>query len=401
MTEFLLQLSLPLSLLLVALMLAQKYLLTRLGARSLYALWAAVPLLVISQLLSPLLSFQHSALVLQRYQVGLQQVSDSANSSNMLFYLWLAGVVAVLGYLALSYGYNKALYQRAKAVAPDNYPAECRLAADNYGPYITGLTTPRILLPHDFFSRFSSMQQALILQHELTHWRRGDLHLNYLALLLLAMCWFNPICWLAYRSYRQAQELSCDALVTQNASTAEKIAYGHALLSSTQQSSVQGWPLTHHYGDYNDMKQRLNQLRLQQGFSKTAVMVVLSAAMLGGVMLTQPGMAKESAAVELRPIVRIEPKYPITAVEQGIEGYVQLSFDLEFNGSVSNVQVVKAYPSDIFNDQAIIALKKWRYASEGRVVKGNVVQLDFSLQESADGVERIQVTPSNHQKSDQ
>ena len=399
MTEFLLQLALPLSLLLCGLMLAQQYLLTHLGARSLYALWSAVPLLVISQLLSPLLTFQSSVPALQRYQVGLKQVSDSANSSNMLFYLWLAGVVAVLGYLALSYCYNRTLYQRAETVVIDKHSGECRLAEDNSGPYITGLTSPRILLPHDFFSRFNSLQQALILQHELTHWRRGDLHLNYLALLLLALCWFNPLCWLAYRSYRQAQELACDALVIQNASTAERIAYGHALLSSTQQSSLTGWPLTHHYGDYKDMKQRLTQLKLQQGFSKTAVMVVLSAVMLGSLMLTQPGIAKESAAVELRPIVRIEPKYPISAVEQGIEGYVQLKFDLELNGTVSNVQVVKAYPSDIFNDAAIIALRKWRYAHEDHVVKGNLIQLDFSLQETDESIERLKVTPSNHDKN--
>lgn len=399
MTEFLMQLSLPLSLLLCGLMLAQQYLLTHLGARSLYALWSAVPLLVISQLISPLLTFHSSVPALQRYQVGLKQVSDSANSSNMLFYLWLAGVVTVLGYLALSYCYNRTLYQRAETVVIDKHSGECRLAKDNSGPYITGLTSPRILLPHDFFSRFNSLQQALILQHELTHWRRGDLHLNYLALLLLALCWFNPLCWLAYRSYRQAQELACDALVIQNASIAERIAYGHALLSSTQQSSLTGWPLTHHYGDYKDMKQRLTQLKLQQGFSKTAVLTALALVFTTTLILQQPAQAGADNAESLAPVMRIEPRYPLQAAQQGIVGYVHIKFDVDAQGKVINANVVKSRPEQVFDKEALRALEQWQYTATGRLHKDQLVQLDFELDVPSPTVERISVTPPAPKKS--
>ena len=51
MTDYLLQLSLPLSLLLLLLLLAQKVLLKPIGARSVYALWAAVPVFLLTTLL--------------------------------------------------------------------------------------------------------------------------------------------------------------------------------------------------------------------------------------------------------------------------------------------------------------------------------------------------------------
>mgnify|MGYP006203331911 FL=1 len=55
MTDYLLQMLLPLSLLLLVLLAAQKLLLKSLGARSVYALWLAVPALLLASALTPLL----------------------------------------------------------------------------------------------------------------------------------------------------------------------------------------------------------------------------------------------------------------------------------------------------------------------------------------------------------
>ena len=215
MTDYLLQLMLPLSLVLLLLLLTQKPLLSVLGARTVYALWAVVPVFLLSTML---VSFSPVAIhsdVIKRYQVGLQHLSSAVSTTNWLFWLWMLGVALCSGYLLLNYLSSRAQYFRAAPLQLTPAILHCRQADDNSGPYITGLFVPRILLPHDFFTRFDTTQQQLILQHELTHWRRGDLHLNYLALLLLCLCWFNPLCWLAYSRYRQAQELACDAVVTQ------------------------------------------------------------------------------------------------------------------------------------------------------------------------------------------
>ena len=394
MTDYLLQLTLPLSLVLLLLLAAQQLLLKPLGARTVYALWAAVPLLLLLSVLSPLLPVFTAPPVVQRYQVGLQQLSTTAATVNWLFWLWLAGVALCISFLLLSYLYNRALIKRARPVQHSAVPFSCRLAGNNTGPYITGFILPRIILPHDFFNRFDELQQQLILQHELTHWRRGDLHLNYLALIVVSVFWFNPLVWLAYQQYRQAQELACDAVVTKEASKAEKIAYGYALLSSTQQPPLYWWPLTHHYGDFNTMKQRIMQLQRQQGLSKTVVLGAMALVVTATLLVQQPVLAGSNKTQELAPVTRIEPRYPIQAAEQGIVGYVHVKFDVDAQGKVLNASVVKSNPERVFDKEALRALEQWQYTATGRVHKDQMVQLDFQLDITEPDMERLSVTPA-------
>jgi len=85
------------------------------------------------------------------------------------------------------------------------------------------------------------------------------------------------------------------------------------------------------------------------------------------------------------PIVRIEPQYPQKAAMQGLEGFVQLSFDITKTGTVSNVKVLKSQPRRIFDMAAKRALLKWKYKpalEDGKAIAkaGEMVQLDFKLE---------------------
>jgi protein TonB len=84
------------------------------------------------------------------------------------------------------------------------------------------------------------------------------------------------------------------------------------------------------------------------------------------------------------PIVRIEPKFPTKAARDGIEGWVQLKFDINELGAVENVTVTNAEPKRVFDREAKKALRKWKY--KPKVVDGKAqrqvglqVQLDFKL----------------------
>ena len=246
-----------------------------------------------------------------------------------------------------------------------------------------------MLLPRDFAQRFSPQQQQLILRHELAHWQRGDLHCNYLALTLLALCWFNPLIWLAYRRYRQDQELACDALVLKDASAQDRIAYSYALVSNLQQAA-NGWqPLTYHYGDKQMIKQRLMQLQQSHGFSKIAVLGGLALVVASALWLQQPAYA---AAEQPKPEMRVEPKYPVQAAQQRITGYVQAQFNIKPDGSVTDVNITKAEPADTFNKVAITALEQWTYQPSSSGFKGAMVQLDFMMDPPESGMEQIKVT---------
>jgi len=62
---------------------------------------------------------------------------------------------------------------------------------------------------------------------------------------------------------------------------------------------------------------------------------------------------------EIKPIVRIEPRYPKKALDEKIEGYVKLSYSV-INSYVTKVKIIES-TNDVFNAEAIRALKKWRY----------------------------------------
>lgn len=87
------------------------------------------------------------------------------------------------------------------------------------------------------------------------------------------------------------------------------------------------------------------------------------------------------------PIVRINPKYPTTAARDGIEGWVQLSFNISPTGEVIDATVINAEPKRIFDREALRAIKRWKYRPKviegvAQLQTGQTVQLDFKLDSS-------------------
>ncbi len=87
------------------------------------------------------------------------------------------------------------------------------------------------------------------------------------------------------------------------------------------------------------------------------------------------------------PIVRIEPKYPVQAARDGINGWVKMRFSIMPDGSVDEIEVVDASPKRVFDKEATRALKRWKYSPKienGKALKqtGIMVQLDFNLDQS-------------------
>ncbi|MEM1141538.1 MAG: energy transducer TonB [Pseudomonadota bacterium] len=61
------------------------------------------------------------------------------------------------------------------------------------------------------------------------------------------------------------------------------------------------------------------------------------------------------------PYLRLQPEYPTRALRRGIEGYVDLAFDINATGATNNIRVLHAQPKGVFERAAIRALEKWKY----------------------------------------
>ncbi|QYK04970.1 M56 family metallopeptidase [Shewanella zhangzhouensis] len=402
MIELILRLTPPLTLLLALLLLLRPWVLERFGARFQYGLWLCVPVLLLA-LIVPLASPAGGS-AMETYRVTLGEISHGAGKADWLNAAYVTGLVLAVSVLGLSLIRLARLMQGAKPAA-DTKSTGTRLltSTETEGPFVFGLFRPTVVLPDGFETRFSIKDQQLILAHELSHWRRGDLHCNLLALALLCLCWFNPLCLLAYRRFRQDQEMACDADVTIELSQADRIAYGRALIGNAATVARSWQPLSHHYGDKHTMQQRLIQLKHSKGFSAASLLTPLALVAALGIWAQAPAMAGDSKDLS-KPVVRIEPKYPIDAAKQGIEGYVQARFDINAEGKVSNVVIFKSEPQGMFDKVSIDALNQWQY--EPKANNGVEVQLDYRLappepvsQKPGDGErERIAVLPHNEEK---
>ena len=73
----------------------------------------------------------------------------------------------------------------------------------------------------------------------------------------------------------------------------------------------------------------------------------------------------------VKPIVRIEPKYPKQAAKKGQEGWVQMAFVIDKEGSITHLEVTDNIGNDSFKKNALQALKRWRY--KPATINGNNV----------------------------
>ena len=85
----------------------------------------------------------------------------------------------------------------------------------------------------------------------------------------------------------------------------------------------------------------------------------------------------------LRVVRQVEPTYPSTAKQAEIEGKVTLSFTVNPDGTVSNIEIVDANPPRMFDAAAKQAMSRWQFepaTENGQAVAKRATQtLNFQL----------------------
>lgn len=152
--------------------------------------------------------------------------------------LWAAGTVAFLVWQWA--GYRRFVAELDSTAHPAGSHAGLPLVESEAvdGPLALGLLDRRIVVPADFYRRYDAAERRLALDHEAVHHRRGDLWWNHLGLVILALNWFNPIAWAAFRAFRADQELACDAQVAAAADPEARQAYARALVKSASRPGL-------------------------------------------------------------------------------------------------------------------------------------------------------------------
>lgn len=191
-----------------------------------------------------------STLSLASTSVGISKVIESVSEPSfswmqIMAALWLTGALTVVGIAAYrQQRFEKKLRSSPEADHPQllallresqrltgvTGPVSILILSPGSTPAITGLRTPRLLLPADWQSCFDEASLRHVLLHELMHVRHRDLLWNWATLAVQALHWFNPLVWIIGSRFQSDRELRCDAAVLRLLSPNERLSYGHTLL---------------------------------------------------------------------------------------------------------------------------------------------------------------------------
>jgi beta-lactamase regulating signal transducer with metallopeptidase domain len=175
-----------------------------------------------------------------------------ADWGQMLMAIWALGAAVSFAQMLIGWAVVERLRRSAK-------PCELRpfqLLKDSLGiagefnlletargsmPSTYGLFRPAIFVPGDI-KEWDADRQKIVLLHELAHVRRRDAATHLLARAALALYWWNPLVWFAWREFVKERERAADDLVL--GAGAEAAGYASELLEiarSMQMPAAYGW----------------------------------------------------------------------------------------------------------------------------------------------------------------
>ncbi len=403
--EMLINKTIGLSLLILIILLIRPLVLRYLNASVAYGLWLMLPLFLIlpasfleQTVNSPVMTFfPESKLLLS--SINTENILSDAGFGFEMFFIWLAGLIFSIGlyyvrFHKLNVSLNEFNYQLPSQQLTHNANFKTHLIEIKNTPLVDvpavfGLFKGFLILPKAFIS-LSEEKQLMILRHEFYHLARHDHQINCLRVLIKSLFWFNPLFYWADKVVEADQEISCDLGVLKNSPQTEKINYASALIESvsgmSQNYLVSQWKYQSLIKERIKMLKYTNQKKWHKwAAAGLAVTSIWTASLVVAGEKTQSGDAI--------PMVVIEPKYPIKALKEGVEGYVRFNMNVDSNGQPYDIKVIESMPKAVFEIEATKAITKWNFkpkVSNGVAVNQNNIEytMEFKL-----GGEPLEGTP--------
>jgi len=232
-------------------------------------------------------------------------------------------------------------------------------------PAVFGLFKSYLALPANF-AQLPAQSQTMILEHELFHLSRQDHRINFLRMFIKSIFWFNPIFYWADKFCEADQEISCDLGVLQYKESKNRLIYAKVLLESMAMNNMDNNrnKLVSQWKYQSLVKERvkmLKNIRCKKWHSWVAT-VFAASAMWGTSSLVMA--EKKSVDAGATPISIVQPRYPMKAVKERVEGWVKLRFNIDSEGFPYEVAVIDDMPKGVFVEDAVKAVRQWRFKTD-------------------------------------
>lgn len=211
--------------------------------------------------------------------------ADRQGDWKKISWTWFVGAVLLLSYAAISYLRFRKKVQVSVRLRDGIY------VCDNIRtPFILGVIRPGIYLPSDM----DEVQTDNVIAHERAHLSRLDQVWKPLGYCLLAVYWFNPLCWLAYVLFCRDMELACDEKVIRDMDVEDKKVYSRVLLSFSNPSHrIAAGPLA--FGEIGVKKRIQSVLNYRKPAFWMVGLAILALVVTSLCFLTNPKAANDPA----------------------------------------------------------------------------------------------------------
>lgn len=145
----------------------------------------------------------------------------------VFFLIWITGLSIFILLIARRLCFVKHLISRSRPAEGEAAAAlfrcksrvgldrevELRLSSDMMSPAVCGLLKPKIVMPASVHEKLSRKKLEVVLIHELSHIKRGDLWVNMAQTFLQIIYFYNPLLWLVNAHVRRVREQAVDEMV--------------------------------------------------------------------------------------------------------------------------------------------------------------------------------------------
>jgi beta-lactamase regulating signal transducer with metallopeptidase domain len=245
---------------------------------------------------------------------GGAAASPGLTAGMTLALLWGAGAAAFLGWHLVAYARFRQRLLHGATLLDRVGGVHVVASAAAAGPLAFGIAKRYVAFPRDFAARYDADERDLALAHELGHHARGDLVANWIALAVLALHWFNPLAWYAFRAFRADQEMANDARVLARLGEGARHAYACAIVKAAHGGAIAA---ACHLHTVDDLKGRLKMLGMSR-ISRGRALAGLGAIAASGAAALALTASGTQAAERMRASVETAAKAAIPQVVPAI-----------------------------------------------------------------------------------
>jgi len=195
----------------------------------------------------PVFMFWQSHILFNNAPVPLFVIYIPSNILKVLFLVWAVGFCVVfIGKVISHFVFRhrvmsasipvrnptvRALFEQELKELEYYYPVRLMTSSAVSVPLSMGKTkqTRVTVLPN---REFAQQELQFIFRHEIHHLQRNDVGNKVFFAFCQALCWFNPLMWVAVRKASDDLELSCDEIVLENMDEGVRRQYAELLLDT-------------------------------------------------------------------------------------------------------------------------------------------------------------------------